>query len=136
VGIPKELVNCKITLIERVARAGPGGDVSATTVVEKSICAIREPFNAFASAADTINRTLDTAGKQADTTFWIDIEDAEFFRDVRAGDLVTWESTRKSVGGPIGVQHEILRLLYWEAPGLTREHIEMFTVGQADGVAG
>ena len=129
--IPKLFINSKITLIERAIESSVGGDFTTTTIVEREICAIREPFNAFASAGDRVERDLDSEIILADNTFFIGLEDAQGdLRAARAGDLITWESLRLDQGGPSDSRAEIVRINIWEAPGLKRQHVEIFVRGQ------
>jgi hypothetical protein len=125
-------VNAKITKIERPQDSGPGGDTVTETVIERQIDAIRQPFNAFATAGDRIERTTDTVIANADNTFFFDLDDlhGEIIR-IEPGDLVTWESLRQAEGGPYSnTVDEVLRANIWEAPTLDREHVELFTRGQ------
>jgi len=67
----------------------------------------------------------------AENSFFFDMEDGrEEIRLIRAGDLVTWESTREITGGPVGSRDEILRVNIWEAPDFNREHVELYVRGQ------
>lgn len=130
----KPFINAVITKVERPQSSGPGGDVVLETILEKQIESIRQPFNAFATAGDQTVRDVDSVLVNADNTFFIDLDDKSGdIRLVKAGDLVTWESTRVLEGGPSGVQNEVLRVNIWEAPSLDRQHVEMFTRG--DGAA-
>ncbi len=125
------LINCKITLIERPVPSGPGGDTTTTTVFERHVEAIRQPFNVFATAGDRLVGDLDSRLVDAENTFWMDLKKVnDVIRHVRAGDVMTWESVNVDSGGPIGTQEEILRVNIWESPNLMREHVEIFTRGQ------
>lgn len=129
--IYEKFINAKITKIERPQDSGPGGDTITRTIIDRQIDTIRQPFNAFATAGDMILRDLDTAIVNADNSFFFDLEDGkDDIRLIRAGDLITWASTRETTGGPSGTRHEILRVNIWEAPDFTREHVELYTRGQ------
>lgn len=129
--IPKTFVNAKITLIERPTPTGLGGDAASHTILEREVCAIRQPFNSFASAGDQVIRDIDSAIINADNTFWVDLETArDELLQVKAGDVITWESTSVERGGGSGTRAEVVRLNVWEATGLQRSHVEIFTQGQ------
>lgn len=129
--IYEKFINAKITKIERPQDSGPGGDTVLETILERQIEAHRQPFNAFATAGDQIYREIDSVINNADNSFFFDLEDGRGdIRRIRAGDLITWESTRVLESGPSGTQDEILRVNIWEAPDFNREHVELFTRGQ------
>lgn len=126
--------NCTITLIQRPVRSGVGGDSTLDTLLESAVPAIREPFNAFAISGNLLLRDDDRVSVSANNTFWIDLmaPGASAFRQVNAGDLITWVSTRQADGGPASdpIREEVGRTHIYEAVGFQREHIEIFTVGQ------
>lgn len=129
--IYEKWINCKILKFERLQESGPGGDSVAVTILEKQIDAHRQPFNAFATAGDRVARTADSVIINAENSFFFDLDDSHGeIRRLRAGDLITWESLRVNEDGPTGTQEEILRVNIWEAPGLNRQHVELFTRGQ------
>ena len=124
-------INCTITSLARPSTSGVGGKVVTTTLIQTSIPAHRQPFNAFATAGDFLSRDTDAVRSIADNSFFMDLLDAqELIRLVKPGDLLVWVSTRSS--GPVSspLQDEVVRANIWEAPGFNREHVEIFVRGQ------
>ena len=124
-------INSTITALERPSTSGVGGKVVLNTLLQSSIPANRQPFNAFGTAGDFMVRDNDSALARADNTFWIDLVDAaDLVILAKPGDLLTWVSSRAS--GPVSAatKDEIVRVNIWDNPGFTREHVEIVVRGR------